>query len=334
MDTFKWGIIGPGQIAKEFADDIKRTQNGHHIIQSVLSHTMDKAKVFAEDEQAPQYFDKLDAFLKQSDINAVYIATPHTLHHEETIQCLEHKIPVLCEKPLGINAGQVKEMVAAAGKHNIFLMEGMWIRFLPSIKKVLSLIDEGVIGNVLCVKADMSYLAPQEPGSRFYDPEKGGGSLLDLGIYPVYLALLVLGRPDTIQTWAQLSDKKIDVGCAAMFHYNNGAYATIESSLVIKMEWQATIYGDKGKIRIMRPWNEKPKGIQVELYDGTIVTHHCEWGGRGLQYEVDEVYACIQKGKIQSDLFGHSASVDLIETMDEIRRKTGIQYPEDRVFDL
>lgn len=334
MDTFKWGIIGPGEIAREFVDDIKRTQHGNHIIQSVLSHSMHKAKAFAEEEQAPQYFDKPDAFIQQSDIDAVYIATPHTLHYEETMQCLEHSIPVLCEKPLGINAGQVKDMVSAAEKHNTFLMEGMWIRFLPSIKKVMALIDEGIIGNVLCVKADMSYLAPKEHDSRFYDPEKGGGSLLDLGIYPVYLALLVLGRPDSIHAWAHLSDKKIDLGCAARFQYNNGAYATIESSLVIKMEWQAIIYGDKGKIRILRPWNEKPKGIEVELYDGTIVTHHCEWGGRGLQFEVDEVYACLQNGKIQSDLFGHRPSIELIETMDEIRSQTGIQYPEDREFDF
>lgn len=331
MEPFKWGIIGPGQIAEEFADDIKRTQGGHHIIQSVLSHSMEKAKAFADKEQAPQYFDQLDQFLKQSTIDAVYIATPHTLHHEQTLQCLEHTIPVLCEKPLGINAAQVKEMVDASAKHQTFLMEGMWIRFLPSIKKILSLIDEGAIGKVQCVKADMSYLAPQEPDSRFYDPEKGGGSLLDLGIYPVYLALLMLGKPKHIQAWARLSNKKIDEGCAALFEYDNGVYATVESSLKIKMEWQAIIYGDKGKIRILRPWNEKPKGIQVELYDGSIVTHNCEWGGRGLQYEVDEVVACLKKGAIESELFSHQSSIDLIETMDAIRTLTGIQYPEDKL---
>lgn len=334
MDNFKWGIIGPGQIARDFAEDIKYAQHKKHIIQSVLSHSLHKAKEFADEERAPQYFDNIEAFLDQSDIDAVYIATPHTLHHEQTLQCLQHKVPVLCEKPLAINTGQVQEMIDASKNNQTFLMEGMWIRFLPSIQKVLSVVEEGTIGRVLCVKADMSYLAPKEPGSRFYEPEKGGGSLLDLGIYPVYLALLLLGRPTGIQAWARLTDKKIDEGCAAIFQYDNGAYATVESSLVIQQEWQAIIYGEKGKIRIRRPWNEMPKGIEVDIYNGNIITHRCEWKGRGLQYEVDEVVESLQKGMIESRLFGHRSSIDLMETMDEIRKQTGIQYPEDREFDF
>lgn len=329
MNEFKWGIIGPGQIATEFADDIKLTENKGQVIQSVLGHTLDQAKSFAEEKKAPQYFDKIDAFLQQSNINAVYVATPHTLHHDEVLQCLARKIPVLCEKPLAINRQQVKEMIDASEKNNTFLMEGMWIRFLPSIKKVLSLIDEDAIGNVLCVKADMSYRAPRDADNRFFNPEKGGGSLLDLGIYPVYLAHLLLGRPNTIQAWARLTNKYIDEGCAALFHYANGVYAVIESSLIIQTEWEAVIYGDKGKIRILRPWNEMPSAIEVEVYDGKNTTHQCQWQGRGLQYEIDEVYACIQKGKIESEHFCHHFSLDLIDTMDEIRRQTGIRYAED-----
>jgi Predicted dehydrogenases and related proteins len=329
MENFKWGIIGPGQIARDFAEDIRYAQHKKHIVQSVLSHTLDKAKEFAEEERAPRYFDDIDRFLQQSDIDAVYIATPHTLHHEQTVQCLQHKVPVLCEKPLAINSGQVQEMIDAAKTHQTFLMEGMWIRFLPSIQKVLSIIDEGTIGRVVCVKADMSYLAPKEPGSRFYEPEKGGGSLLDLGIYPVYLALLLLGRPTTIQAWARLTEKKIDEGCAAIFHYHNGAYAIIESSLVIQQEWQAFIYGEKGKIRIRRPWNEKPEGIEVDIYNRDITIHRVEWKGRGLQYEVDEVVECIRRGKLESRLFDHASSMLLMETMDAIRKLTGIRYPED-----
>jgi predicted dehydrogenase len=193
----------------------------------------------------------------------------------------------------------------------------------------LSVINEDTIGRVLCVKADMSYLAPREPDSRFYEPEKGGGSLLDLGIYPVYLALLLLGRPKAIQAWARLTEKKIDEGCAALFEYENGAYATIESSLVIQQEWQAIIYGEKGKITIRRPWNEMPQGIDVEIYNGPVTTHRVEWKGRGLQYEVEEVVKCIEQGKIESELFCHRFSMDLMETMDEIRHITGIEYPQD-----
>jgi predicted dehydrogenase len=208
-------------------------------------------------------------------------------------------------------------------------MEGMWIRFLPSIQKVLELIEEDAIGNIVSIKADMSYRAPHEAGSRFYNPEKGGGSLLDLGVYPVYLSHLLLGKPNTIQAWARLTDKQIDESCAALFHYNKGMYAVIESSLVIQMEWQAKIYGDKGKITIQNPWNETPRAIVLEAYDGKSTTYPCQWKGKGLHYEIDEAYSCIQKGKIESELFCHRFSLDLMETMDEIRRQTGIQYMED-----
>lgn len=329
MNGFKWGIIGTGQIAGAFANDCKLATFKGHTVQAVLGHTLDKAKAFASQENAPQYFDNLDIFLQKSDIDAVYIATPHTMHYKEALQCLAHKIPVLCEKPMAINKKQVAAMIETANRHTTFLMEGMWIRFLPSIKKVLSLIDDDAIGNVLCVKADMSYRAPHEPGSRFFTPEKGGGSLLDLGIYPVYLAHLLLGKPNVIQAWARLTDKQIDEGCAAIFQYNNGAYAIIESSLLIQTNWEAVIYGDKGKIIIHRPWNEMPRSIELVHYDGKTTLHHCEWPGRGLQYEIDEAYNCIQQGKIESEHFCHHFSLDLIDTMDEIRKQTGIQYAED-----
>lgn len=335
MKELKWGIIGSGQIASAFADDIKLTANKGQTIQAVLGHTLDKAKEFAAEEKIPAYFDNLDNFLQQSNVDVVYIATPHTLHYEQTLQCLAHKIPVLCEKPLAINIQQVQEMIAASKQHNTFLMEGMWIRFLPSIKKVLSLIHEDAIGDIVCVKADMSYRAPHDPNNRFFDPDKGGGSLLDLGIYPVYLALLLLGQPHTIQAQARLTNEHIDEGCAALFHYTGGAYAVIESSLIAQMEWEAIIYGDKGKIKIMRPWNEIPRAIVVETYDDEkTTTYPCHWEGRGLQFEIDEVYSCIQQGKIESEYFGHHSSLDLMETMDEIRKQTGIQYPEDRNLNL
>jgi predicted dehydrogenase len=329
MNAFKWGIIGTGQIAGEFAADCKHAGFKQHTIQAVLGHTLDKARAFAAKTNAPQYFDNLDAFLQQSDIDAVYVATPHTMHCTATIRCLARNIPVLCEKPMAINKRQVKEMVDAAAQHQTFLMEGMWIRFLPSIKKVLSLIDDNAIGKVLCVKADMSYRAPHEPGSRFFEPDKGGGSLLDLGIYPVYLAHLLLGKPNAIQAWARLTNKQVDEGCAALFSYTGGAYAVIESSLVIQTNWEAAIYGETGKIIIHRPWNEMPRVIELVRYDGKTTMHHCEWPGRGLQFEIDEVYNCIQQKKIESEHFCHHFSLDLIDTMDEIRKQTGIQYAED-----
>jgi predicted dehydrogenase len=329
MNTFRWGIIGPGSIAKEFAHDIKLIRSARHEISAVLSHRAESAAAFAEEEHVPAFYTDMELFLDEGGMDAVYIATPHPFHYRETMRCLQRKVPVLCEKPMGMNQEQVKDMIARSQETNTFLMEGMWIRFLPSIAKVLSLISENTIGTVLSVKADMSYKAPRDMDSRYFDPHLGGGSLLDLGIYPISLVLLVLGRPDELQSWARLSKDKIDESCVALFQYPNGIYATVESSLVMQTGLTAVIYGSTGKIHILRPWNEKPERIVVEMYDGQTQEYPCEWEGRGLQFEAEEAYHCIKTGKTESEKVNHAFSEDLIELMDIIRRQTGIVYPAD-----
>ncbi|WP_315822217.1 Gfo/Idh/MocA family oxidoreductase [Paraflavitalea speifideaquila] len=253
MDTFSWGIIGPGNIATEFAQDLNLIKSARHRISAVLSHNLEKAAAFAAKEDAPQYFEDITSFLQAAKVDAVYIATPHPLHYEETLRCLQHQIPVLCEKPLAMNSYQAQEMVNAAVLHHTFLMEGMWIRFLPSIRQLLSLIENNTIGPIISLKADLSFKAPDDPQSRYFDPALGGGSLLDLGIYPVFLAHLLLGKPSNIQAQARLSNKQIDETCAVVLGYDNGQYALVESSLITQTERTATIYGATGRIHIGTP---------------------------------------------------------------------------------
>lgn len=329
-NTFTWGVIGPGNIASTFADDLTHIHGVRHRIGAVLSHSLEKAADFADKEEAPRYFDQLESFVQEAKVDAVYIATPHPLHHEATLQCLRHRLPVLCEKPMAMNHRQVWEMVDTAERHHTFLLEGMWIRFLPSIRKVMELIDDDAIGKVLSIRADMSFKAPEEPGSRYFDPEKGGGSLLDLGIYPVFLALLLLGKPTAIKAHARLSDKRIDEACVAILEYGNDAYATIESSLVIQTARTASIYGSKGRILIDTPWNEKPSRIVLTPYEGQEQVFPCTWKGHGLQFEAEEVYRCVRANKLYSEHFCHSFSLDLIATLDAIRRLTNIEYPADK----
>lgn len=329
MDTFTWGIIGPGNIATEFAHDLDLIKSAQHRVGAVLSRSIERAAEFAEKENAPQYFDDFDKFLDKARVDAVYIATPHPMHYEETLRCLQHKIPVLCEKPLAMNSREVQEMVDASVSNNTFLMEGMWIRFLPSIGKVLSLIESNAIGKIISIKADMSYKAPYDPESRYFNPSLGGGSLLDLGIYPVFLTHLLLGKPSSIKATARLSEKHIDEACAALFNYGNQSYAIVESSLVTETALRATIYGETGSIHIGRPWNEKPSKIIVRSYDGEEHHYPCEWEGHGLQYEAEEVQRCVRQGKLYSDQLCHQFSLDLVATLDAIRQQTYIRYPAD-----
>lgn len=332
MDTFSWGIIGPGNIATTFADDLELIKTARHRISAVLSHSLEKAAAFAHQEDAPQYFEDIDAFLAQGKMDAVYIATPHPLHYEESIRCLQHRLPVLCEKPMAMNHLQVQQMVDTATHYRSFLMEGMWIRFLPSIQKILSLIESNAIGQVLSIKADMSYKAPYDPESRYFNPSKGGGSLLDLGIYPVFLAHLLLGKPTGIKAVALLSDQWIDKACAAVLEYANKGYALAESSLVTQTERTATIYGETGRLYIATPWNEKPASIVHTPYEGREVSFPCEWEGHGLQFEAEEVYHCIKQGKLYSEHYCHQFSLDLVATLDAIRQQTRIKYPADELI--
>ncbi|RYZ34136.1 MAG: Gfo/Idh/MocA family oxidoreductase, partial [Sphingobacteriales bacterium] len=262
----------------------------------------------------------------QPDI--VYIATPHPDHFQQALDCLQRKIAVLCEKPMTVNAEQCRQLIEAAKENKTFLMEGMWIRFLPSIQMVLRLIEEGKIGKVISIKAATTFKAPPDENSRYFNPDKGGGSLLDLGIYPVYLALLLLGTPRSIKAIAKLTDENIDENCSILFQYRSGAYAMLESSLIASGDAPAEITGEKGTIKIYHPWFEKANGIELTVEGEGKIIYPCPWNGHGMQFETEEVLNCLAEEKIESDLHPLSASLDLISTMDEIRRQIKVVYPQ------
>jgi len=326
MHNIQWGIIGPGNIAAEFAKDLQLVSNSTHTILSVLTNDIDAAKAFCDTYSVQNVYDDIDAFIT-SGIKAVYVATPHILHYEQSLACLQKGIAVLCEKPITINLTQLEHLVNTAKEHHTFLMEGMWIRFLPSIKKVLSLIQLHTIGEVISVKASMSYKAPYDTDSRYFNPELGGGSLLDLGIYPVFLATLILGKPSAVKAVAAVSKEGIDEACSILLDYPNKQMASLESSLITKSELVAEIAGEKGRIKILSPWNEKPAGILVEIYDEHTINYPCKWEGRGFQFEVEDMVEALQRNAIESSLMPHKLSIDVMEIMDEVRKQINVTYP-------
>jgi len=324
--TTRWGIIGPGSIARLFAKDLSLIAAPQEIV-AVLGHTEDSTQAFVEEFNIPHASTDPSSWLEKARPDIVYIATPHPDHFQQALDCLEKKIPVLCEKPMTINADQCRQLIQAAEANKTFLMEGMWVRFLPSLQLVLSLIEEGRIGNVLAIKAATTFKVMPEDNDRYFDPEKGGGSLLDLGIYPVYLALLLLGKPRSIKAIAKLSDENVDENCSILLQYRNGAYAMLESSLISESDAPAEITGDKGTIKIFHPWFEKASGIELtEEGEGKII-YPCSWEGHGMQFETEEVLHCLAENKTESELHPLSASLDLISILDEIRRQIRVEYP-------
>jgi predicted dehydrogenase len=326
MEVFKWGVIGPGNIAQAFVADLPHAKSAIHTVHAVLSRHKNQSSNFSELFQVPHSLTDSDQFVEVG-VDAVYIATPHAFHTEQVALCLQHHIPVLCEKPITINEKQLLYLLELSEQCNTFLLEGMWIRFLPSMEKLLSLLAVGVIGEIVAIEADVSFKAEYDPANRFYNPALGGGSLLDLGIYPVFLSTLLLGKPVKINAQSILSDTGVDTKCSAMFTYSGGQTASIESSLITSKDGVATIFGEKGLIRILHPWYEKPAGLEIESHDGTKIFHKCEWPGKGLYFEVDAVHDCIANRLRESPYYCHHFSLDIMQIMDEMRRQMRVVYP-------
>ncbi len=325
MNSYKWGVIGPGNIAHNFAEDIKLV-NPPQTLDAVFSDHEKSANEFADKFHIAKRFTSLDDFINNSGADVAYIATPHALHYEQTKACLQNKIAVLCEKPIVLNHEQLDELIKLAAANKTFLMEAMWVRFLPSFTNLLTLINKNIIGQITRVKASMAFKAPHDDNNRFYDPEKGGGSLLDLGVYCIFLSTLLAGKPSVIKAIGKLSDKKIDEACGVLLTYNNHAYAILESSLLMNQNQPAQINGTKGVIRILDKWFEKSKGIEVDLDDGNKMNIPLDWKGHGLQFEIEEVINCLSGKRIESDLMPHELSRSVLSTMDEIRNQMGVFY--------
>jgi predicted dehydrogenase len=328
MQSLQWGIIGPGNIARDFVRDLAFVSPLQEVV-AVLGHHEKSTQAFCREFFIERACTTIGAFTNDTGIDIAYIATPHPFHFEQAMACLRSGIHVLCEKPMTINADQCKSLIEAAASNNCFLMEAMWIRFLPSIRKLLELLRDDAIGEVLSVKAYMGYRAPKDGASRYFNPELGGGSLLDLGIYPVFLAHLLLGKPAVIKAFGTLGKTGVDETCAALFGYENRKHAIIESSLLSQSEQPAEIAGKKGIIKLLNPWFEKCPGIECQPYNEEKQFYPLDWEGHGLQFEVMEVLRCLAHGQIESEYFAHSFSLEICQTMDAIRAQIGLIYPKE-----
>ncbi len=320
---FRWGIIGAGSIAGHFAKDLALIP--HAELYAVASRSQTRANTFADKYGAKHALDSYEAMLK-AGVDAVYIATRHPQHCAPTIMCLNAKIPVLCEKPLAMNSEEVARMIQAAKKNNTFLMEAIWTRFLPSFKKVIALIDAGEIGEVLTVKADFGFHSPVNPDSRLYNREMGGGVLLDIGIYPILLAQLLLGQHEKMQATAHLGTTGVDEETAVNLSYPNGKFAILHATVRNETETVAFIHGTKGTIKIASRWHES-NSFSTQLNDGETRTYDFDFkGAKGYKFETEHVMECIQAGKKESPLVPFSFSENLMRTLDEVRGEIGLVY--------
>jgi predicted dehydrogenase len=326
----RWGILGCGRIARKFAADLRLVEDAQLI--AVASRDKEKAEAFAKDFPCKHIHDSYEALTINNEVDVIYIATPHSHHYEHTLLCLNHNKAVLCEKAFAINSRQAKEMITTAREKKVFLMEALWTKFLPHYNKLQELLHQKTLGDIKSVLVNFGFKPAPNAPQRLWDPALGGGSLLDIGIYNVFMVLSVLGKPDSIEAMMTPAATGIDEQLSVLFKYNNGAIAQLFSSFATNLPIQAEINGTEGCITLTTRFYEPSATIQLykQLAGEKQIIPVEKEAGFGYQYEARHVNECLKKGLIESPVMTHADTLLLMETMDEIRRKAGIHYPVDK----
>lgn len=322
-NIIRWGILGTGWIAHKFAEGLKHVPNAKLI--AIGSRNLSSAQSFATQYGAQVAYGSYRELAECPDIDVVYIATPHVYHYENTLLCLDNNKAVLCEKPFAMDSTEVAKMISKAKDKNLFLMEALWTRFLPSFLKALEIVQSGKIGEIIHVRSDFGIQAPYNLEGRLFNKKLGGGSLLDIGIYPVFLALTVLGKPDQISSTAVIGKSGIDESIAINFSYNNGAIASLYSTFMAHTATETQIFGTRGYIKLPKMWHMTNE-IIFDTYDEGYQSIRYDYPAMGYEFEAREVTNCILEGKTESEIFSLQNSIMLMQILDEIRCQNKIEY--------
>jgi len=310
-----WGLIGTGWIADSFAADLAFTDSGRAV--AVGSRRMETANRFADRFDIPNRHASYEALVADPDVDVVYVATPHPLHHSGTLLALRAGKPVLVEKPFTMNAAEARELVAVARAEKLFCMEAMWTRFLPHIAQIRRLIAEGALGDIVTVSADHGQWFAKDPGFRLFAPELGGGALLDLGVYPVSFASMLLGAPDTITALVDPAFTGVDGQTSMLFRYASGAQAVLTCTSLARSPTRAAIVGTEARIEIEGDfYTPSPFTLITRTGERTFYDEPHE--GRGLWHQADEVARCLREGLLESPLMPLDESVSIMQTMDAV----------------
>lgn len=328
MTKYNWGIIGAGNIAGSFAEDLKLLPQAR--LKAVSSRSADRASAFAKKYKIPDWYDSWDAIAADPEVDIVYVATHHPFHFQNTLSCLEAGKAVICEKPISMNRRELDILVRVARKNKVFLMEAIWSRFLPSTRKVLEFIKNGELGKLTNVYTDFGFRLEFDPEHRLYDPAKGGGALLDMGIYPVFISQLVAGPPEKLQATARFAPNGVDQSCNMIFEHGNGIVSSLNCTLLSDAPTEANLMFEHGWIR-MESWWLTPGPICIHRKGRKPQRVKFREPGNGYHYEAAEVMQCLDLGLTESPSLPLDFSLDLMGTLDAVRAACGIRYPQDEM---
>ncbi|WP_343697206.1 Gfo/Idh/MocA family oxidoreductase [Flavobacterium sp.] len=317
----KWGIVGLGNIAHQFAADLLLIEDAE--LAAVSSRDIFKADEFASKYNVSKRYNSYEALFADEDVDVVYIATPHDSHAELSIQALENGKHVLCEKPIALSYKDAQRMIEASKKHNKFFMEAFWARFIPAVQDVLAKTQNGIIGDVNYIKADFAFVGSETENIRLFDKNRGGGALFDIGVYPLFLSYIMFGIPKEIIAKSIYYKNGIDLQTSMILQYEN-AQAVLHSSIVSESDMKAQIGGTKGRIELNSPWF-MADGYSVFKNEEKEAVFTLPTLGKGYSHEIIECNNCILNNQIESKLWSHQNSLDLSEIVEEI--KTQIRLP-------
>jgi predicted dehydrogenase len=326
----RWGILGAGNIAKKLAADIALVDNAQLV--AIGSRSKEKATQFASAFSIPHIHDSYEDLARNPEVDVIYVATPHSHHHENTLMCLENNKAVLCEKAFAVNYRQAKEMVEKAREKKLFLMEAMWTKFLPHYNKMKSIVDSGQLGNISSVLINFGFKPRTPVPARLFDPALAGGTILDIGVYNDFIAMSVLGRPDEIEAYMSPASTGIDEQCSIVFRYKNGAMAQLFSSFVAHLPTEADVNGSDGRLRLTHRFYAPESTLEFypeKMDSKQLVPFNSPQQGWGYQYEVKHVCDCLERGMKESDVMTLDNTLEMMQVLDEIRMKAGIRYDAD-----
>jgi predicted dehydrogenase len=296
-----------------------------HTIGAVGSRTLENAQKFSATFGGTAY-GSYEELVTDPTIDAIYVATPHPAHHDNVVMALDAGKPVLCEKPFSVNAREAQSMVDAAARNGVALMEAMWARFLPHYEKVREIVESGVLGPILSIHADHGQRLADKGISRLVEPDLAGGALLDLGIYPVSFAHMILGTPLHITSDSVMTEKGVDAQTSIILTYEGGAQAVLTTTMIEQTPCRAVVAGLNGWLEIDRTFYN-PAAMRVILNDGSTTEYPNTYKGHGLREQAEVFKQLVLTGKLESEILTWKDTVDIMKTLDAVREQIGLKYP-------
>lgn len=327
MKKTRWGILGTGHIARTFTADLALLEDA--VVQAVGSRSAERAEAFGEAFDIPHRHGSYEALAADDDVNVIYVATPHPAHAENMITCLDGGKAVLCEKPFTMNAREAQVVLDHARERSLFIMEGMWTRCFPVIREVARRVHDGTLGTLRLIDAGFCEKRAFDAEHRLYSKDLGGGALLDLGVYPVSFAQLLMGdKPGVNDVSAVIGKTGVDEHTVMMLSDGDRAAATLSCSFQVTTPRSAAVAGTDATLEIPAPWT-RPERAALSADGRTLEEIVQPIEGHGFVYEAREVMRCLNEGATESPLVSHEDTLSVMHIMDAVRDRIGLRYPAD-----